>query len=649
MTFSPDFESHDVQLLEAVGALVSEPFFIVDTAETLKGCNASALQAAGVPSLERLQELGDARLTPLFVEHAECFVPSKAGWMRPLGERTPKVAFKGEGDASHMYRLHVQPVVLGGETYYLVYLADIEMFERAKRAEQYFETFKQQFLTNISHEFRTPMNAIIGFSGLLEQTHPDKMQSEYIVNIQKSATTMLENIENLLDLMQIESGTQKPRREAFAVFETFELFFQRFCPMAEEKGVAIFFMLDPQLPASMVADSELIKKVLRNLITNAIKFTTTGGQVLVDIKVVKAGSKPEIRYSVTDTGEGIAKQKLQTLLRPFAASRENRLRGKDGFGVGLTLAFKLLKLLGSELSVASEVGKGSRFSFSLRHPKISPSPFTAQEHGPVALWCEQPGDIVQLRIMHKYLKRLGVEAEEISELKHESLQDKEALFMISPQASLPRIESLKQQFPDLGLVPVVPAVQEEAFLKAVPLIEDIIKLPILPSRLYHSLSILRKHAPNIAEQVTPQPEVDASSTTIRRILVAEDNVINQKLITTILKQAGYDVTTADNGKIAADCYETQQFDVVLMDIDMPVMDGISATRVLREIDRRDRRPFTPVIALTARALAGDRERIIGAGLDAHLSKPVDREFLLLTLEQYLKMKDERNRKGDTGI
>lgn len=649
MTFSPDFESHDVQLLEAVGALVSEPFFIVDTAETLKGCNASALQAAGVPSLERLQELGDARLTPLFVEHAECFVPSKAGWMGPLGERMPKVAFKGDSEASHLYRLHVQPVVLGAEIFYLVYLSDIEMIERAKRAEQYFETFKQQFLTNISHEFRTPMNAIIGFSGLLEQTHPDKMQSEYIVNIQKSATTMLENIENLLDLMQIESGTQKPRREAFAVFETFELFFQRFCPMAEEKGVAIFFMLDPQLPASMVADSELIKKVLRNLITNAIKFTTTGGQVLVDIKVVKAGSKPEIRYSVTDTGEGIAKQKLQTLLRPFAASRENRLRGKDGFGVGLTLAFKLLKLLGSELSVASEVGKGSRFSFFLRHPKVSSSPFTAQEHGPVALWCEQPGDIVQLRIMHKYLKRLGVEAEEISELKHESLQDKEALFMISPQASLPRIESLKQQFPDLGLVPVIPAEQEEAFLKAVPLIEDIIKMPILPSRLYHSLSILRKHAPNIAEQVTPQPEVDASSTTIRRILVAEDNVINQKLITTILKQAGYDVTTADNGKIAADCYETQQFDVVLMDIDMPVMDGISATRVLREIDRRDRRPFTPVIALTARALAGDRERIIGAGLDAHLSKPVDREFLLLTLEQYLKMKDERNRKGDTGI
>jgi CheY-like chemotaxis protein len=127
-----------------------------------------------------------------------------------------------------------------------------------------------------------------------------------------------------------------------------------------------------------------------------------------------------------------------------------------------------------------------------------------------------------------------------------------------------------------------------------------------------------------------------------KILVAEDNPINQKLIITILEQAGYQVTAADNGQIAVDLYMNDKYDLVLMDIDMPVMDGITANRLIKEIDDKDNRPFTPVVALTARAMAGDRERIIGAGLDAHLSKPVDREFLLQTIDRFLKMKEQRN-------
>ncbi len=634
---------HHAELFEAFAHLLADPLFIVDKDEKIVGCNDVALEASGADSLETLEKKGDKKVSSFFVKEKGMFVPDKKNWMAPLGEGSPLVLFERGDGRRHSYRLRVQPVVLDGETFYLILLQDMEMIQRAKKAQHYFESFKKQFLTNISHEFRTPMNSIIGFAGLLEQTRVDALQKEYIGHIQNSATTMLENVENLLDLMQVESGAQKIVREPFKVYEAFEAFARSFCPIAEEKKISLFFMIDPHLPESMIGDVDKIKKILRNLISNALKFTSPGGQVLVEIKVRELGRKTVVRYSVTDTGEGIAKEKLQTLLRPFASSRENRIRGKEGFGVGLTLAFKLLKLLGSELSVVSEVGKGSRFSFTLRHPTVAPAPFKLMKGSKMAIWCEDTHDIVQQKILRKYLKLFGVEVIEVSALTDGSLRGRDALFMISRHLSRPKIESIKEHYPSLQIVPVIKAEQENEFLEAVTLLDAIITYPVLPTHLYEALSVIWKQVPKglLKPEEKEQEKTDVQ---VRKILVAEDNPINQKLIRTILEQQGYLVTTANNGQIAVDLYEENQYDAVLMDIDMPVMDGISATRVIKEIDQRDSRPFTPIIALTARALAGDREKILSAGLDAHLSKPVDREFLLLTLEQYLKMKDERNRK-----
>ena len=628
-------------LFEAFAELLNDPLFIADTKGETVGCNDKALEATGSATLDDLKKRG--KLSAFFLKEKGLFVPDREDWMGPLGEGSPLVALREPGGRKHTYRLRVQPAVLDGETLYLVLLQDYEMVQRAKKAQNYFESFKQQFLTNISHEFRTPMNSIIGFAGLLEQTRIDPLQREYIGHIQNSAGAMLENVENLLDLMQVESGAQKVRREPFKVYDEFEAFAQSFCHLAQEKKISLFFMMDPHLPEAMIGDIEKIKKILRNLISNALKFTSEGGQVLVEIKVRELGRKTVVRYSVTDTGEGIPKEKLQTLLRPFASTRENQIRGKEGFGVGLTLAFKLLKMLGGELSVVSEVGKGSRFSFTLRHPRVAPAPFKLMKGSKMALWCEDRHDIVQQKILKKYLRLFGVDAVEVSGLTGGELRGMDALFMISRHFSKPKIATLKEQYENLQIVPVIREEKEKEFLEGVTLIDAIVTYPILPKKLYDALNVIWKQVPKelLKPQEIREKEAEAH---VRKILVAEDNPINQKLITTILEQQGYLVTTADNGQIAVDLYEKEQFDIVLMDIDMPVMDGISATRVIKEIDRRDRRPFTPVIALTARALAGDRERIIGAGLDAHLSKPVDREFLLLTLDQYLKMKDERNKK-----
>ena len=639
------YHAHRV-LFEAFGEVLTEPFFILDESERLVGCNQAALLATGAETAQELQEMAEGKVSPLFVKEKGFFTPDREAWMGPLGEGTPTVGFKKSDGRNHPYRLRVQPVILEGDRLFLMHLDDIEVVQRAQKAQHYFETFKQQFLTNISHEFRTPMNSIIGFSGLLEQTRTDPLQREYITHIQQSAGAMLENIENLLELMQIESGTEQVRREPLQFYETFETFARSFCHMAAAKKINLFFMIDPHMPESIIADADKVKKILGNLISNAIKFTAEGGQILVEIKVRELGRKTVVRYSVTDTGEGIVKEKLQTLLRPFAASRENQVRGRDGFGVGLTLAFKLLKLVGSELAVSSEVGKGSRFSFTLRHPRIAPAPFTLMQGSRIALWCEDEADMMQQKVLRKYLSLFNVEAIEVEALMDTKLREMDALFMLSRHLSREKIEALKARYPELQIVPVITPEQEETFLEAVSLIDAIVTYPILPTKLYEVLSVVWKRVPK--GLLRPEKRPDAPGE-MRRILVAEDNPINQKLIVTILQQQGYAVTTADNGQIAADLYEGGRFDAVLMDIDMPVMDGISATRIIKEIDRRDKRPFAPVIALTARALAGDRERIIGAGLDAHLSKPVDREFLLQTLDRYLKMKDERNRRLPSAV
>lgn len=638
--------SEHSEVLEAFAQLLSEPLFISDDQEKLLACNERALQAVGEPTIESLQTHTGGKISSAFVKEQGCFVPETEQWMAPLGEGNPMITLRLSEGGTHPYRLRVQPVILSGDTLYLILLNDIEMIQRAKKAQSYFESFKQQFLTNISHEFRTPMNSIIGFAGLLEQTKIDSLQREYVGHIQHSAGTMLENVENLLDLMQVESGAQQVMREPFKAYEAFEAFAQSFQHLSDEKNIGLFFLIDPHLPETLMGDADKIKKVLRNLITNALKFTSKGGHVLVEIKVLELGRKTTVRYSVTDTGEGIPKEKLQTLLRPFASTRENQIRGKEGFGVGLTLSFKLLKLLNSELSVASEVGKGSRFMFTLRHPRITPVPFKLVKGARVGVWCEESRDIVQLKMLKKYLGSFGVAAEEIPKLHNVPQRKVGALFMISRTLDEQKFETLKQQNPDIRIFPVIHPDQKQEFMEAASKIEGLITLPILPMKLYEALSVIWEQTTGTlrAEAETVEQE-DIS----RKILVAEDNPINQKLIQTILGQQGYNITTADNGQIAVDLYKSKVFDAVLMDIDMPVMDGITATRLIKEYDQKEQKRFTPVIALTARALAGDRERILSAGLDAHLSKPVDREVLLQTLDRYLKMKDERNRKMNRAV
>jgi signal transduction histidine kinase/AmiR/NasT family two-component response regulator len=627
-------------LIETFAKVQHEVLFFVGEGEELLGVNEQALNALGYTSFEKLETACSKKISSLFLKSKGFFTPQNENWMTPLGEGRPLILLADRDKRAVPYRLKVQRVDIEDTFFYILLLQNVEAIEKARKAQNYFETFKQQFLTNMSHEFRTPMNSIIGFSGLLENSGINVLQAEYVYNIQNSAMAMLENVENLLELMQVESGAIKLNQQAFKPYEVFETFAAAFYPSAREKKIGLFFMIDPRLPGVIIGDEDKIKRILKNLISNALKFTSEGGQVLVEILVKELDGKSVVRYSVTDTGEGIAKDRLQTLLRPFASARENKLKGKDGFGVGLTLSFKLLKMMKTQLSVASEVGRGSRFSFTLKHSKLAPVPFEVMSGSQMAVFADDPDLIVHAKILKKYLKSFSVKAMHVKAIGSEELREMDALFIIGANASKERFESIHNMYPSLQIVAVAPPEKEDDFLHLSTQIEGLILFPILPSRVYETLNVVWKKVPKGLLKKKEEKEQEAHVG--HKILVAEDNPINQKLIITILEQAGYQVTAADNGQIAVDLYMIDKYDLVLMDIDMPVMDGITANRLIKEIDDKDNRPFTPVVALTARAMAGDRERIIGAGLDAHLSKPVDREFLLQTIDRFLKMKEQRN-------
>ncbi len=540
-----------------------------------------------------------------------------------------------------LFEVRVKEVIAEGKDLFIAQFDDISAFEKAKRAQTYFEEFKKKFLTSMSHEFRTPMNGIIGFVDLLERTDTNRIQKEYISLISHSAQAMMHNVENLLELAQIESGQISVHQKTINLIEMMENFSLGFADAAQEKNIQLLFYIDPLLPKELVADGDKIKKVLSNLIKNAIKYTDAKGQVYVEVRANDIGKEGEIlvEYAVTDTGVGIDHKRLSTIIRPFASAKENQSQGKDGLGVGLSVCYKLTEMMDSKLKVATEVGKGSRFSFSIKHESDNVSAFEFVKGSRVAVWGEDYYTVLFSKLLKEYLDHFGVDVVEIDGLVNKELKNCDAVFIVTDHLSASRVKSIKSQYRNLQVVPVINPSFAKKFEAISSEVDDLLIKPLLPSKIYETLNVVwKKVPPELLKKVELKPTKPKKALLDLTILVAEDNPINLKLIETLLSQYKLKVRTVVNGKEAVDAYDKEKdFDLVFMDIDMPVMDGITATRMIKEIDKRDSRVHTPVIALTAHGLAGDRERIISAGLDDHFPKPLDRAKLELVLKQYLDL------------
>lgn len=632
MFYTKNFEndySGLIGLLTACARLHSDPMIYTDLSGKLVGCNEALMALLAAKEFEEIAPLDD--------------------WFAPLGVDIPYLLsqsgdYRGKIDtAGTGYDVSVKSemILLDPRPIIGVVFRDISIIERARAAERYFEQFKKKFLTTISHEFRTPMNAIIGFTDLLTNSPLSSWQQEYVQLTSRSAQAMMRNIENLLEMMEVESGSVHTNLALFNPLEVYENFSQQFCDLALSKNLGLMFLIDPHLPKSMIGDQDKILSVMRNLLLNAIKFTGEGGRVLVEILIVKEeGHFIEVEYAVSDTGCGIEQEKMKTLLRPFASAWDNQRRGKDGLGIGLSLSHKYVDMMDSHLMLASEQGKGSRFSFRVTHQLNEEGTFDFIPGTRASIYTEGHQPSISGALLLKYLEMFDVQAKVIHDLINTDLQERDVLFLDVPHISKAQIDAIKAAYPNLGIVPIMKLDYGEKADGLIDSVSSIVTLPILPSSLHKTLAVIWHTMPK--EYISRSPEAQSVPRAENiKILVAEDNPINLKLLETILLQEHFRVVAVDNGQKAVDAYLKEHFDLVLMDIDMPVMDGLMANRLIKEIDKRDGRGFVPVIALTAHALSGDRERIVGAGLDAHLAKPIDKHFLLQTMDRYLKIAQQK--------
>jgi signal transduction histidine kinase/ActR/RegA family two-component response regulator len=512
---------------------------------------------------------------------------------------------------------------------YILELEDITKLHQAELKIQEVEQLKSKFLSNIGHEFRTPMNGILGFIELLQGTELDKYQSEYVQMINRSSKNLMSNIESLLDLSQMQGGRLQLNPSVFSISQEMEKIAYNFCIVGRDKGVKVFSFIDPKLPNELNADFRKIKQVMNSLIQNAIKFTPKGGRVVIEVKLLKRQINGDcsISFSVKDNGKGIANEQIAYITEPFNAGSH----ADERLGVGLSLSHGLVKLLGSELKIQSEEGYGSYFSFVLNFKGSSGQSYKMLPKRKVKVLLLDPSKVDDANFLTIYLRAFAIDVVKSNILDENVYNNIETLYIVANQNDSEWMHKLKNYSKK---APVVLLLDEGEKLqtKFTHVVDIAFKKPLLPSFVSKQLNQIYKQEHivknDIAEEKVALKEKISA-------LVVEDNLINQKLIQILLKEYNMDVTTAVNGNEAVAQASKNKFDIIFMDIDMPEKNGIVATKEIK--GRVNPNTKTPIVALTAMAMQGDKEMLLNEGLDDYMSKPLTREKLDSILDKYLKI------------
>ena len=508
---------------------------------------------------------------------------------------------------------------------------------------------KSLFLANMSHEIRTPLNGIVGFTELLKSTPLDEEQKEFINIIEKSSENLLSIINNILDLSKIESNKTELDIILFDPIREFESAIETYGIKASEKEIALDLFLDPRIDKKLLGDATKLKEILINLLSNAIKFTDFGGKIKVEIrKISTIDNKTELSFSIEDNGVGMTKEQQLNVFTAFTQADVSITRKYGGTGLGLTISTKFLELMGSKLKLESEKEKGTRFFFNILFEEALEgtelSMTTALQEQNI---CKFKYDIpVQQDIyLDQYFKYYEVSTnsyQNLSDLK--KCNDNETLNGIwidadnSDDEFLNSIHKLHQH-----KVILLSSFSNRNRLESLnDNVAKILYKPITPTKIVQGINATtidqsKKKESNVAH-TTPFDNIQFHGD----ILVAEDNFINQKLVKQILQKYGVTVELANNGLEAFEKRKNKNYDLIFMDIQMPVMDGVEATHEIINYEVEEKLEHIPIIALTANALNGDKERFIAEGLDEYIPKPIETNELLYILKKFLVAKEENN-------
>jgi PAS domain S-box-containing protein len=517
-----------------------------------------------------------------------------------------------------------------------------EALHRAKAAADAANKAKSDFLANMSHEIRTPMNAVIGMTELLLDTPLTGTQREYLAIVQESGEALLTLINDVLDFSKIEAGKFELDPSVFDLPETLGDTMKSLAVRAARQGLELAFEVDSDVPVMLEGDYARLRQVIINLVGNAIKFTQKGEVVLTVRRESGDAQNAVLRFSVKDTGIGIPIDKRDIIFEEFRQADSSTTRTYGGTGLGLAISSRLIGLMGGRIWVESELGQGSIFHFTTRfvvrddvvRPPRQQTEFLAET--PILIVDD---NATNRRILSEMLTNWGMRptlaatARDGLQLLREAHARRDPFRLVLSDVNMPDVSGFTfaewvRAEPDVANTPIIMLTSSgrdgDAERRDQLKIAARLMKPVKQSELFDA--IVTTLGVTMTEPTVPPSPSAESAWSIRplKILLAEDNLANQKLACGVLGKQGHQVTVAGSGRAAVDAWQSQAFDLILMDVQMPELDGFEATQLIRQLESTSvgRGTHIPIIAMTAHAMKGDRERCLESGMDDYLSKPI---------------------------